>query len=96
VLLFYTCKAENVGVSGTLTMNEASLNWTITEAHDPPLVGATLDRSARIESYTKTFKQLSLGTITLEKGNGDMRIQATNIPGTAALDVRRIQLKRIN
>ena len=96
VYLYYTTGEENVGTSGTLTYQDSALKWSISEAHDPPLVGASRDRSLRMESYTKDFKQLSLGSITLAKGNGNLRIQADNIPGNSVMDLRRIHLKRIN
>ena len=96
VYLYYTTAEENVGTSGTLTFQDSILKWSISEAHDPPLAGASRDRSLRMESYTKDFKRLSLGTITLAKGNGNLSIQADNIPGNSVMDLRRIHLQRIN
>ena len=96
VYLYYTITEENVGTSGTLTFQDSALKWSISVAHNPPLVGASRDRSLRMESYTKNFKRLSLGSITLAKGNGNLSIQADNIPGNSVMDLRRIHLKRIN
>lgn len=94
--LFYSCAKENVGTKMSLTFNQAQLTGQVLEAHDPPLVGASLDRSPRIESYTKTFKKMTLGTLTLKEGKGQMILQAAQIPGTAALDLRRLVFKRLN
>lgn len=96
VTLYYSCAKENVGTKMNLRFNQSQLSWQLLEAHDPPLEGASLDRSPRIESYTKPFKKLTIGKITLEKGKGQMTMQATKIPSFAAIDIRRLVFKRLN
>lgn len=45
------------------------------------------------ESFSKDFKRLALGTITLGKGPTTLVLRATTIPGGSAADVRRLVLR---
>jgi arylsulfatase A-like enzyme len=96
-ILYYTCAKENTGTEIELTFQDQSLPFTITEAHDPPLRGAESDRADRgSESFVKDWKVLPVGTIQLDKARGDITLQATKIPGQAAIDVRYLMLKKSN
>ena len=46
------------------------------------------DRIPRIESYIKDFIPLKVGSMHLSKGEGTLTLQATEIPGPVAMDVR--------
>jgi hypothetical protein len=95
VSLYHTCAPDAVGTELELSMNGRSLTHTITEAHDPPLHGAAEDRVPRMESYVKDFKALSMGTLALPKGPGELTLRATKIPGKQAIDFRLLILKRL-
>ncbi|MEM8888781.1 MAG: arylsulfatase [Bacteroidota bacterium] len=93
-ILYYTCAEENVGSKIRLSFGESQLEGQITEAHDPPLYGMEEDRDERIESYVKDFKAISLGNIQLEKGEGELTLEAIEIPGKEVLDFRLLMLNR--
>lgn len=96
VELYYTVKEQDLGSEFELRLAESSLKATITKAHDPPLVGAERDRDPRIESYTKDFRPMGLGKITLKKGRGNLVLKALKIPGEEVMDVRLLLFKRVN
>ena len=66
----------------------------ITAAWDPPLIGAAQDRVPRSESYTKDFKPLRLGAISLKKGRGKLTLRAVEIAGKEVAEVRYVVLTR--
>lgn len=93
VIMYYTCEKDDVGCEIALDFPGATAKAQVTEAHDPPLVGAKEDRVPRQgESYVKDFRPLSLGEIKLIAGRGKLTLRATDIPGDAAIDVREIVL----
>lgn len=94
VEIWYTCAEENLGATIQLAMGESSAMGKITEAHDPPTRGMENDRWPRIESYVKDFQPLALGTISLQKGKGELRLRALEIPGKEALDFSNLVLRR--
>jgi len=69
--------------------------FLIEEAHDVPRRGQENDRVQRMESYVKDFKALKIGKIKLRKGKGELKLQATEIPGKTALEFRLLMLKRL-
>lgn len=95
VELYYTCPAEDVGSVFELSFGKNKLTGKITEAHNPPLTGKEFDRFARIESYVKDFKKMSVGTIYLENGKGFLTLKALQIPGSLVMDFRLLMLKRV-
>ena len=72
------------------------LTKKITEANNPPEIGAAFDRVPRTESYVKDFKPLSMGVIALPKGRGPLVLRATEIAGEQVAEMRRIVLKKLN
>ena len=94
VTLYYTCEEENVGSNGKITFNGSVLNWKISEPFDSKLKGSKIDRSLRIESYTKEFKPLKIGTLFLKKGIGKLTIQAEEVSRSKVMDLRMILFKR--
>jgi len=92
-LVYYTCAEKNVGSTFELSLADRRIQGKVTEAHDPPLVGAQQDRVPRRgESYVKDFKPLRLGVLPLEKGRGQLTLQAVEIPGESVMDVRYVVL----
>ncbi|MEQ9289457.1 MAG: arylsulfatase [Cyclobacteriaceae bacterium] len=94
--LYYTCTESDIGATVELKFGSDSLQTQIQDAHDPPLFGMENDRVERMESYVKDFKRLDMGTIHLEKGNGQMTLRAVDIPGSTAMDFRLLMLKRVD
>ncbi|MFN3160996.1 MAG: arylsulfatase [Rubinisphaera brasiliensis] len=96
VELFYTCPKEDVGATVELSFGDTAITGTITEAHDPLLAGMEHDRYPRAESYVKDFKRMTLGDIHLKKGNGTLKLQALEIPGSQVMDFRLMLLTRVD
>lgn len=96
VELYYTCPAEDVGSTVELRFNESVLQGKILEAHDPPLKGAAEDRTPRGESYVKDFRCMTLGTIHLKQGRGEMRLQAQNVARDQVMDFRLLFFTRVD
>ena len=96
VEIFYTCPEDDVGSTVELSFNGAKLTRRITEAHNPPLFGMQRDRYQRTESYNKDFKRITFGTIDLEKGEGTLKLQALDIPGSQVMDFRLMLLTRLD
>ena len=94
VEVYYTCPKADVGSTIELSINGSSLRGRVTEAHDPPLIGAEHDRVARGESYVKDFKPLKLGRIVLKKGRGELTLRATEMPGSQVMDFRLIMFTK--
>jgi hypothetical protein len=94
-IVYYTCRAQDVGSTIELRFQSASVRKKITEAHDPPQIGAAFDRVPRAESYVKNFKPLSMGEISLPKGRGPLVLRATEIAGEQVAEMRRVVLRKL-
>jgi len=94
-LLWYACPQADVGSTIELSLGSSRLTGTLTEAHDPPLVGREHDRAPRTESYVKDFRTMRLGVIELEKGRGTLTLQARKIPGHQVMEFRQLTLQRV-
>ena len=71
------------------------ISGEIEESHDPPATGMENDRFERIESYVKDFKPWNMGTIELLKGPAELTLEATDIPGTEAMEFRLMMFERV-
>lgn len=87
--------AASSGAKLRLSFQSESLDFTVPSAHDVPIEGKIEDRSPRTESYTKDWKPLQAGTLKLKKGRGTMTLEALEIPGKEALEVRLITLEKL-
>lgn len=91
--VYYTCPQPDLGSTVKLEFNGSSVQATVTEVNDPPLIGAESDRVPRgSESYVKDFKPLEMGTLTLAKARGLLTLDAVNIAAAEAMDVRWVVL----
>lgn len=93
VVLYYA--AKEAGARCELRFGDAKLPFRIEQAHDVPEIGSEQDLHPRMESYVKDFKAVVIGNIRLEKGTGELVLQATEIPGKEALEFRMLTLERI-
>ena len=92
-VVYYTCAKEDVGSTVELRFGPSSVGGKVSEAHDPPLVGAEFDRADRgSESYVKDFRPLRLGTFRLNQGRGLLTLGASDVPGGRVMDVRAVVL----
>jgi hypothetical protein len=96
VQIYYTCKKENVGVELELSFNGKKVKQIVTQAYETPLVGKAEKKVDNRESLMKDFKALTLGTFRMPKKRGTLTLRATNIPGSEAIDLRYVTLKRID
>jgi len=94
--IYYTCPAEDVGSKVVLRFNESVLEGWVSTAHDPPLKGAQEDRTPRGESYVKDFRPMTLGSWHLQKGQGEMRLQAVHVAQHQVMDFRLLLLTRVD
>jgi hypothetical protein len=92
--IHHTCAAGNTGSTVELSFLERSVRGRITQAHDPPLVGAEADRVPRGESYVKDFRPLPMGALAMKKGRGKLALRAVEVAGKEVADVRYIALTR--
>jgi hypothetical protein len=95
VTLYYTCPEQDIGSTFQLSFNESSIEGKISVAHDPPLVGMDEDRVVRHNSYVKDFKPMELPVMHLEKGAGELTLQALDVPGSEVMDFRLLMFERI-
>ena len=95
VALHYACPAADTGSRIELRCNDRAVAGTISEAHDPPLIGAAEDRVPRMESYVKRFKAMRLGRIRLDKGAGRLELRALQMPGSQVMEFRLLMLTRV-
>jgi hypothetical protein len=94
--MHYTCEPADTGAELALRFGKSELLATITETHNPPARGNEHDRVPRnTESLVKDFKPMQLGIIQLEKGPGELKLQATKIPGQHGPEVRLLMLRRV-
>jgi hypothetical protein len=94
VFLNYACAADAVGTELELSFEGSSIRGTLDEAFDPPLLPSP-DRSPRVESYEKPFQRWKLGEIELPRARGPMKLRVAKQTGAQAIELRRIELRRI-
>ncbi|MEL7119692.1 MAG: sulfatase-like hydrolase/transferase [Bacteroidota bacterium] len=94
VELYYTCEAGDEGSSIELNVGENSLQSVISEPFESEWEYPEKDRYSRQESYTKAFKLMKMGIITLEKGKKLMTLKAVQKPGDKVIDFRMLMFKK--
>ncbi len=95
ITIHYTCAAPDVNCVIEASFDGSRTARAITEAFDPPLRGAGVDRVHRgVESYDKDWKALSLGALRLTRRRGLLTLRALSIPGRQAIDLRYVILTR--
>lgn len=93
--IYYSCPDGDQGSTYELTFNGAKLVAKVDDGHPSELVGGKEDRVKRSESYEQDWARVTVGTIALEPGKGQLKLQATNIPGKSVMDFRLLLLRRI-
>ena len=94
VTLYYACKETDIGCEFELGLNEHKLPFQIVDAHEVVDQGAEHDRVPRVESFVKDFKPVTVGSIRLDQGFGNLTLKANVIPGDSAIEFRLLLLER--
>jgi arylsulfatase A len=94
VMLMYVCAEENVGGKVRVEVGGKSLEAVVSKAHDPEPIPSP-DRVPRGEVYEKVWAPLTLGSVRLSKGRTTLRVRAVDIPGKQAIDLKAVQLRRV-
>ncbi|MCR9230253.1 MAG: arylsulfatase [bacterium] len=93
--LKYTCAKADVGCQIAVETGDQSLSATISKPHDPPKVG-NQDRVEQSDNYQrKDWAELKLGTLELKKGTCDLKLTGIKKPGNELIDVKGIELMRL-
>lgn len=95
VSAYYTCPERDAGSTIELRFGNQACQAQVLPGYDPPLTAAQHDRFPREEGDMKHFKPLPLGELTLEVGRGELILRALEIPGSSVMDLRLIELSRI-
>lgn len=92
-VIHYTCPAADIGSTVELTAGGGQVAGQVRDAFDPPLVAAKHDRVPRKgESDMKEFKELTLGVMTLAKGQSMLTLRAPRVAGKQVMEVRSVVL----
>ncbi|MCA9061341.1 MAG: sulfatase-like hydrolase/transferase, partial [Planctomycetaceae bacterium] len=94
VELHYACAAADVGATIELAFGDGAVTARIDHPVESPLIGAAEDRTLRSESYVRNFGRMTLGTMTLKPGTGQLTLRATEIPGAQVMDFRMLMFRR--
>ncbi len=96
VILRYCIPESDLGVDAYFELQGKRLPIAITEAFDPPANPQPflLDGEA-VKYENKDWKSISLGEVTLKRGETKARIRVTDIPGEAAMEVKEVVLRRL-
>lgn len=92
-VIYYAVPEADLGSTVELSFQGKSVDGKVTVANDPPLHGAEHDRAPReAESFVKDWKPMTLGTIELQKGRGQLTLHAPQIPGKSVMEFRAMFL----
>ncbi len=94
VVVYYTCRPEDVGSTVSLSFQDNEQTFTVREAHESDLIGAENDRYERAESYEQDFQPMNAGTLHLTEGKGTLTLKALEISGQQVMDFRLLLLRR--
>jgi hypothetical protein len=91
VVIDYAC-AEPAGPIVEMSFRDARLTAPMRPEWNPPLRNNE-DRVSRQESFLKDFRPLTLGTMRLERGRGQLALRATEINREQAAEIYRVTLR---
>jgi arylsulfatase A-like enzyme len=95
VQLWYGCEKDAVGTKLKLSSGNMSVVNEIPKANPVKDKGMENDRVLRKESYVKDFIPMDLGTIELEKGSSELKLEALDIPGKEAIEFRMLYFVKL-
>ena len=94
-LSFYAVPPEDVGAKLELRFNGEVLPFTITKGHNAKVLGEGTYRSKRGEGQEKDFMRVTMGKITVAKGQGALELVAVEKPGAIVAEVRLLLLSKV-
>jgi len=94
VMMKYACPESSVGTKLRLSGKTGQLDAVVERARDVPEIGPEEDLIPRGESYVKDWATMSLGTIQLDAGPQKLTLEATEIPGEQAIEMRLLMFER--
>lgn len=94
-ILHYWCSKENIGSEFTLKSKNGKIGNVITEGGHDKVIQKELHFMSRTAGKF-VWSKMNLGTMNLEKGPQDLVLQAVNIPGENAGEIRRLEIIRKN
>ncbi|MEM8945867.1 MAG: arylsulfatase [Planctomycetota bacterium] len=95
-IVHYTCTQGDVGSLVELRFVSEKCRAKVEPEFDPPLTAALNDRFPRQEGDMKKFLPLELGEISLVAGRGKLTLQAVEIAGSQVMDLRLLELVRLD
>jgi hypothetical protein len=96
-VVYYTCAAGDEGSTVRLSMlGGESVQAKVVEVFDPPLYDKSKERVEDSHYFVKDFRPLRLGTISLQAGRGELRLDSVKMTGQKVIDVHSIELKFIS
>jgi len=95
ITLFYACPQKDVGSDIKVTIGGKELIGKITKAHDPEPLPSP-DRVNRGEVYEKVWGELDIGRVQLNTGETELSVKAIKIAGSQAMDLKAVQMKKVN
>ncbi|MEZ6134501.1 MAG: sulfatase-like hydrolase/transferase [Pirellulaceae bacterium] len=96
VEVHYACPESAVNTVLELSAGDAKTSQAISEAHNPPAIGAEHDRVPRhTESLVKEFKPLKLGRMHLPTGQAELMLSTPLVTGDDGVEVRMVVLRRV-
>jgi len=96
IQILYACPQRDTGATYEVQFGGQRLKGRVSQPHDPPARGSEHDRVPRdTESLVKDFKPLTVGTIELQQGQGELSLQALEIPGQQVMEVRAVHVRRV-
>ena len=95
VSIHYALTSGNEGTVLQLSHNNSNIKHKFMTPHEVPARGQENDRIQRRESYVKDFKEIKIGKIKLNKGKGELALQALKIPGEESIEFRLLMLEKV-
>ena len=90
----YTCPLASTGSTLNLSVGSQHLTANVISPFNPPLTPSP-DRVVRKEAYEKPWARLRLGTLAIPKGQHQLVLRATAVPGAVVADVKAIVLEPV-
>lgn len=96
VELLYSCPEKDIGATVRVTAGGGTAEGRLTSAHDPDPLPSPNRFPQPAEAPEKVWKSLSLGELTLEPGETELKLQAVNVPGTQVMELKGVRLIRVD
>ena len=95
VEMYYACGRSSLGSQVELGFRDRTLESTIDQVHETPLLGASEDRVERQEGYEKRWGIMKLGTMNLSAGRGILDLRLNAVDKDATVEMRLLTFRRI-